>query len=186
MITTDPKGTAATSGFSRSRGCLLVTFVLTLSGCWLYAQSKYAPYSDWGRSGYRDIQMDATTFQVTFCGNAMTAPDRVEQYALFRCADLTVQHGYDYFVVLDGARDVSTLSTEFAGPTSTSIEHDIDPMTGKFVPVAVSSTSLSTVTQTYHSATKTIRMFHGDRPAANVRAYDARSMMTYMGPQIER
>jgi hypothetical protein len=77
------------------------------------------------------------------------------------------------------------------GSTSEShtIEHDIDPETGRRIPVAVS-------TSTYHpgqrsefkeqTVTKVIRMFKGTRPAGDLGAYDAKSMIEMMGPTIPR
>jgi hypothetical protein len=52
-----------------------------------------------GHYGYSDLPIDADRFEVTFTGNFDTPTQTVDQYALYRCAELTNQHGYDYFIV---------------------------------------------------------------------------------------
>ena len=47
---------------------------------------------------------------MTFHGNGYTAAERVIEMAMLRCADVTPQHGYCYFVVT-GLSDVSRNSS---------------------------------------------------------------------------
>jgi len=47
---------------------------------------------------------------VTLHGNGYTAAERVIEMAMLRCADVTLQHGYRYFVVT-GVSDVSRTSS---------------------------------------------------------------------------
>ncbi len=51
--------------------------------------------------GYSDVPLDSTTYQVTFTGDAPDANDRL---SLYRAAELTDQHGYDYFIVTNPTR----------------------------------------------------------------------------------
>ncbi|GEM_PF-1155986 len=169
---------------------VLIVFGLFIAGCGLWSPSKYAPYSSWGQQGYRETPLDSSTYQVTFSGNAATAADVVDRYALYRAAELTVEHGFDYFVVVDAQHNEAHNSTTTAMPTgnNTEIQHTIDPQTGQWVPVAVTTTNYQTMTTTTtsHTVTKTVRMFKGERPADNLEAYDAKSMIQVMGPTIDR
>jgi len=54
--------------------------------------------------GYSDSKLSRDRFQVTFQGNGYTSVSTVKTYLLFRCAELTVENGFDYFVILDGER----------------------------------------------------------------------------------
>jgi hypothetical protein len=162
--------------------------LLFLASC----ATKYAPVSNsfWtGHTGYSEIPLDNSTWQVTFCGNDQTTDDIVNRYALYRAAEITTQRGFDYFVVLDN-NDVAALTStvNHNNTKQTEIQHTVDPRTGKVIPVAVTTTSgSSTVTTTAaHTVTKTVRMFAGVRPTDNPDAYDARSMVTLMGPSIQR
>ena len=162
--------------------------LLFLASC----ATKYAPVSNsvWtGHTGYSEVPLDNATWQVTFCGNDQTTDDIVNRYALYRAAELTTQHGFDYFVVLDNNDVAALTSTVNHNDTKeTKIEHDIDPQTGKPIPVAVTTNNrTSTVTTTAsHTVTKTVRMFTGARPADNPAAYDAHAMLALMGPSIQR
>jgi hypothetical protein len=79
--------------------CIFILSGLTLSGCSIGGQ-RYLKLNSYGE-GYSDVQLDANTFSVTFSGNAETTHDIVQTYLLYRCAEITVQSGYDYFVVSD-------------------------------------------------------------------------------------
>lgn len=51
--------------------------------------------------GYAETTIDANRVRVSFNGNAEMSRETVETYLLFRAAELTLQRGYDYFVVTD-------------------------------------------------------------------------------------
>lgn len=52
-------------------------------------------------TGYSDQQVESNRFRVRFAGNSMTSRETVERYLLFRAAELTVERGYDWFVMAD-------------------------------------------------------------------------------------
>ncbi|WP_324826635.1 CC0125/CC1285 family lipoprotein [Qipengyuania zhejiangensis] len=60
--------------------------------------------------GYSEQRLSANSFRVNFAGNSLTSRDRVEGYLLYRAAELTLQSGFDYFVIVDRLteRDVRT------------------------------------------------------------------------------
>jgi hypothetical protein len=98
------------------RGLLLAALAsgaLVLSGC--ATETPYRPATGKGfyRTGYSDRQIEANRFLVTFSGNTVTERDTVERYLLFRAAQLTLQNGYDYFVMVqrDTDRQARTYST---------------------------------------------------------------------------
>ena len=69
--------------------------ILLFAGC-------VTPYQPLGYTGgYSDLVLDDETFRVSFIGNGYTSSDIVETYLLYRCAELTVQRGFDYFVIMD-------------------------------------------------------------------------------------
>ena len=77
---------------------LLVAF---LAGC-----TSYGPYSGgWFpsfKSGYSDEVLSPRIYRVVFRGNQWSAAREVEDFALLRSADLTLEEGYRYFVILKG------------------------------------------------------------------------------------
>ena len=51
--------------------------------------------------GYTDRQIDSNTFIVHYAANQYTAPDRLEAYTMYRCAEITLEQGCDYFLLID-------------------------------------------------------------------------------------
>src|SRR5450830_1494606 len=72
--------------------CILLTAAL-LSGC----TTAYGPRGFTG--GYTETKIDDTTYRVAFNGNGRTARNMVWYYWIYRCAELTTQNGYEFFVL---------------------------------------------------------------------------------------
>jgi hypothetical protein len=51
--------------------------------------------------GYSDQRLAQDRFRVTFADNSLTSREQVETCLLFRGAELTVEQGYDWFMVVD-------------------------------------------------------------------------------------
>lgn len=65
------------------------------------------PYQRLGSSltagGYTEERIDEATYRVKFTGNPKTSDEKVGRYLLYRCADLTRQMGFRYFVMVPEA-----------------------------------------------------------------------------------
>jgi hypothetical protein len=59
----------------------------------------YQPKAD--RTGYSQQQLDAQTWRVQFSGNINTPRETVENYLLYRSAEIMLFGGYDKFVMLE-------------------------------------------------------------------------------------
>src|SRR6266436_9966420 len=68
--------------------------------------------------GYADVQLDATTFRVEFSGNGFTARSRVEAFVLYRCAELTLEHGFSHFAVLNGGTSAENSTVNLPSTTN--------------------------------------------------------------------
>jgi hypothetical protein len=92
----------------------LATSTLLVAGC--ATETAYRPATGQGfyRAGYSDRQIEPNRFLVSFAGNSVTSRDTVERYLFFRAAELTVQNGYDYFVLAD--RDTNLQSRTYSTP----------------------------------------------------------------------
>lgn len=83
----------------------------------LAACATATPYQPAGfngqRGGYAEQRIEENRFRVGFAGNSVTSRETVETYLLFRAAELTVQNGYDWFAATDRDtdRDVRYVST---------------------------------------------------------------------------
>ena len=82
--------------YDRSFGIVLL---ITLCGC--SAQTLYQPNPEprIGNYGYSELPIDSERYEVTFTGDYDTPTETIDQYALYRSAEITAAHGYDYFIV---------------------------------------------------------------------------------------
>ncbi|MDF7777368.1 hypothetical protein P1X14_19075 [Sphingomonas sp. AOB5] len=148
------------------------------------------------RNGYSDQQIENDRFQVNFAGNSLTSRETVERYLLYRSAELTLQKGFDHFILV--SRDTETRTTTTVdrswgnpGPwgywrpswrwyrprygwRSWDPFYD-DPFMRDF--------DVRTINQ--YQATAEIVVGRGPKPGSNVRAFDAREVIDRLGPSIE-
>ncbi len=67
--------------------------------------------------GYTETQLDENVFKVSFKGNGFTARDKAADFVLLRSAEVTLENGYNYFIIID-AKEFSKNST-YTEPTTT-------------------------------------------------------------------
>lgn len=93
--------------FRLGRGAVLAALASAtlLAGCTTPTTYRPATGTGFYRNGYSDFRIADNRFRVTFAGNTITDRDVVERYLLFRAAELTLQNGYDYFVMADRGTD---------------------------------------------------------------------------------
>lgn len=133
--------------------------------------TPYRPAGD-DEYGYRMQQLETNRYRVSFAGNSSTDKDTVQNYLLFRSAELTLEQGGDYFVVAsrDDERKVSdyTTATGFGFP---------------FYGVGFGGTVVHSRSRAYE-ASGVITIHEGDPPADDARAYDARQVKKNLQPNI--
>ena len=93
--------------------------LLGAAGLALAACATSTPYTaaDAGSGyGFTDQKIEDDRFRITFRGNSQTSRDAVETYLLLRAAELTLENGYDHFVVVEDETDKTTTYSGTAGP----------------------------------------------------------------------
>lgn len=80
-----------------------ITTTLGLAAC----QSGPTPYQPGAGydGGYSESRLENDRFRVSFKGNSLTNRETVENYLLFRAAELTLQNGYDSFTIVNRDTD---------------------------------------------------------------------------------
>ncbi len=81
----------------QTAGLIIVT--LALGACALQP-TPYKPKDD-SRYGYSEQRLEADRYRVRFAGNDVTERDTVQNYLLFRAAELTLENGFTHFRMLD-------------------------------------------------------------------------------------
>ena len=84
--------------------------LIFLQGC----ETAYQSYGFAG--GYSETQLDTNVFKVAFRGNGYTGSERASDFTLLRCAELALQNGYKYFVVIDA--NSYTSNSTYTTPTT--------------------------------------------------------------------
>jgi hypothetical protein len=167
--------------------------VTALGGC--TTATPYQPYRPESVSGvhggYSEHRLAPDRFVVRFHGNALTPRDRVERYMLYRAAELTLQNGYDTFEILERhtEHDVETYVDRgpwYGTPYDWWRPHwryyDPDLGWSPWDPYGYRRVDIRRVES--FEAEAEIAMRRGVA-AAGRRVFDARKVMTDIGPTIE-
>lgn len=152
---------------------LVMSVAALLTGC--ATATPYQPMK--GGYGYQDQQLENNRFRVSFVGNSETPRDTVEDYLLYRAAEITLHHHYDYFV-LDHQK--TERSTNYVNTYEGFGGYYYDP----FFYNPFFSTGTSYPVNRYH-AYAIIVLYHGKPPGNDIHAYDARQLVQHLGPRIK-
>lgn len=156
---------------------LLLT--LLLAACAAPQPSLYAPKDS--RDGYAEEAIGKGLYRVSFQGNAVTSRERVQDYCLFRAAELTLEMGATKFAVHDKLveRDTQVTRETYAG------DPYYGPYYGPRFPRHYYPPPTYERTRTTFRATLTIEPFTGAAPGG-FQVYDARATFDQFAPRIER
>jgi hypothetical protein len=157
---------------------ILILLLLNTVGC----RFGYQPLGL--RGGYSETEIDDSTIVVRYNAPSgflqypaeFTREQHIQFFVLYRCAELTVLKGRDYFVVID-----STIPIQVANSYSQPISHRVVHVASAGAVVGAigrgfpRSRNVPTVDTDMQEIT--IRMFNGERPATNSLAYDARELL---------
>lgn len=153
---------------------VILVLCAALTGC-----AAITPYQAMDRDGgYSEQKLEDNRFQVRFAGNRQTPRDTVQNYLLFRAAELTLQNGHDYFVTLHQDTEASTTQYQTISFGTGFGRWRWTP----FGAVGVATTRAATE----FIAEAQIRTFAGTKPPANPDAFDARQIVRNLGPSIIR
>jgi hypothetical protein len=152
--------------------------LLVLTGC----AAKPTPYQPATNGyGFSQQQIEGDRYRVTFAGNSATSLDTVRSYMLYRAAEVTVESGHDYFVVVD-QNTQSTTTYRGTGSTpfgfGTGFRGD-----GGF---GVGFSSFSAYPDDSFTAWADIVVGKGPKPAGDLNAYDARDVLGRLDSAVVR
>ena len=178
-------------------GSAFLTVAVMLGAC--ATPTPYQPVNSSSgiEGGYSEQRLEQNRYRVTFSGNSMTSRDTVENYLLFRSAELTSQQGYDWFIMADRNvdRDRSVVVDRpfhtgpwgYWGPRwryrgACFGWRTWDPWMGD--PFWADGMDVNTIEQ--YEASAEIIMRRGPKPDGERRAFDARQVLVDLGPSIQR
>lgn len=163
---------------------------LLLAAC--ATATPYGPAEQGGGYGFSEQQIEQNRFRITFRGNSSTSRETVENSLLYRAAELTVQQGFDYFVVVENDTEESTSYRGSAYPAfygRYGYGYPFHHGYGAFPYYAYGfgwgypyDTYAREITR--YSAVAFVTMHQGDKPGDNSQAFDAREVMKNLGPYV--
>ncbi|RYD57763.1 MAG: hypothetical protein EOP60_03930 [Sphingomonadales bacterium] len=165
-----------------------------LGGC--MTATPYQPATASSAGGYSDQQIEANRFQVSFRGNSLTARETVERYLLFRAAELTVQSGFDHFILV--TKDTETRTETYRTPGIGGDPWGYWSPSWRFHRARYGWRSWNPFyddpfwrdrdwdyrTVNRYEAMAEIVTGRGPKPGSNLRAFDAREVIDRLGPSI--
>lgn len=173
---------------------LLSMLPVLLTSC----QTTYNETGDYGgfpHGGYTDSRINGNTAIVNFSANILTRQKDVESYLLYRCAKVTLENGYDYFVVVSTSSSPTnvTVNEEVVNHTETNppTMHRTYYQSTRIKSYAVSNTNTQQFYQAHspnssqeaHGAVSVIKMYQG-RPPGMPNAYNANDIIAHIGPAL--
>ena len=143
--------------------------------------TKPTPYAPAGESayGYTEQKIEDRRYRVTFSGNSVTDRQTVDNYLLYRAAELTLETGHDYFQLVAKETDTAT-SYNTTGP-------DVGVFSGRGGWGWGVGTTIGTATPVRRfSVSALVQLYAGERPADDPDYYDARAVLANIGGAVRR
>jgi hypothetical protein len=154
---------------------LVVALGLLLAAC----AGAPTPYQQArGGFGYSEQQIEENRYRVSFAGNSATSRQTVEDYLLYRAAELTVQTGHDWFTVVD-RNTVQEYSGSGGSPAV-----GVGVGGGSNFGVGMSFPVFGGGGSGRYTADVDILVHDGEKPLDNPDAYDGLSVISRLQPKI--
>lgn len=179
----------------------LAGLALALAAC--ATPTPYQPLTPGHASagGFREVQVEPGRFRVSVKGNSLTSRETVEQQLLYRAAELTLAQGYDGFVTADRHTDRNVRTIVEPDPFMGGYAgwHPYwrfygaygwrswnSPWGDPFWNDRFWNERYETRSLERFEAMAEIVMFRGAKAPGDPQAFDARSVMRNLEPQIRR
>lgn len=161
-----------------------VLAVMALTACTPARPTVYQAAN--GGFGYSETRLESGDWQVAFTGNRMSPLATMENYALYRSAEIALREGFGQFAVIeqDSGRQVMRAPglKKRPPPGFDSAERRRDATLQPTDPFVVGRTE-RTIT---NSAILIIRPYSGAAPAGAERSYSAKDVLMRLGPEITK
>jgi hypothetical protein len=128
--------------------------------------------------GYSEQRFEENRYRVSFAGNSATSRQTVEDFLLYRAAELTVQTGHDWFEVVH--RNTMQDYSGFGG----SPQMGLGVGSGGDFGVGLSFPVLGGGGATGYTADMDILVHDGEKPQQNPDAYDAFAVISRLQPKV--
>ncbi len=149
--------------------------------------TPYKEASTLNDDGYTTQQIESNRFRISFRGNSLTTRQTVDTYMLYRAAEVTLQNGGDYFIIVNKDVDKNTGYENYGDDLAWGWgggwgwRHGYGGYGGPFRGGFDYSRPINS-----YDAIADIVTYRGPKPATNPYAYDAREVLNAIGPTVIR
>lgn len=172
------------------RHVLLGAGMILLAAC--ASATPYGPAAQGGGFGFSEQRIEQNRFRITFRGNSSTSRETVENSLLYRAAELTVQQGYDHFIVVENDTEERTSYLGSSYPAFYGRYGYGYPFHHPYTafPYYAYGFGWGYPYDTYtreivrYSAVAFVTMHKGEKPDDNAQAFNAREVMANLGPYV--
>ncbi len=169
------------------RRLLALIFAGFLTAC-----ATATPYAPVGTSGYgfTEKRIEQNRVSISFKGNSLTDRETVEDYLIFHAAELTLEGGYDHFIVATRLTDPKKTYSSLGSPAGFYRWYPdyyyFSPRFGWRSRWDPFWDDLNVREVTRYEASAEIAMFKGPKPAGDANAFDARDVKSNLEAKIVR
>lgn len=153
-----------------------VSLVILLAAC--ATATPYRPLEE--GYGYSERKLESNRYAITFTGNSQTPRQVVEDYLLYRAAEVTLANGYNYFIMADQDTEADTRYQNQIINYGGFGSYRWGPGFGTGIGIGTTTAS------TEYEGQANIVMFKGAKPAQDVKAFDAREIKSNLESRITR
>lgn len=159
----------------------LAALLLGLGGC---ATTPVYQAANGSNFGYLDQKIEDDHYRISYNGDASTPRATVENFLLYRMSEVTLEQGFDYFIVIDSDTECHTKYIETVDGEPC---HYYRPYGAAF-PYHGYGYICDSTTRTYESkryeAVAFISLFNGEKPSDNAFAFDARTVASNLESEV--
>jgi hypothetical protein len=161
------------------RWLVAMSLAVLLGAC--SVPTPYQP-SD-GGYGYREQQIEDNRYRISFSGNPSTPRETVQNFLLYRAAELTVQNGFDYFTIADSDLERSTryYSQGYVNDFGIYNYPGRRSLRRSYRPGFYSSNAYPI---NEYSSVADVIMAEGEKPGDDANAYDALDVLQQLQPLV--
>lgn len=161
----------------RSILCLaVVAAAVAITGC-------ATPYqADGLAGGFAETQLSPNAYRVTFTGNGFTRAEMAADMALLRSAELMLQKGFPFFVVMDGSSRMNYQT--ITSPVRANTTGTVDSYTNTFRAHTTFSGGNTTMIQS--PTTTTVVMGFKEKPDERGMVYESRQVFDSLAPKYKK
>lgn len=156
----------------------IIALVVWLAGCSM--PTPYQPAID--GLGYSEQSIENDRYRIIFAGNSQTPRSTVDNYLLYRIAELTLDRGFDHFILVE--KDIERSTTYRSSATGFSGFHRgfysyYPRRFGGFL-------STTSRPSDRYAGLANVVMRKGEKPSDSPNAYSARDVLERLKPTIKR